>query len=191
MKNSFYHKMGVIDMLAGNYWVIVAVVFIAVAIIVAVNQYNIRDNRLVKHYGDALYFILSAAATLTITVLLIIESHAGIVQLLDNCLRGNESPLLSVILMPFVAMTLGIAFGVVIAIIGDIAASLHKRSLAKKLRFATKACHKTNRHRIRRGQPTGNPRPGATRPTHYDATRDTANHRPANRVSAGQGMRQR
>lgn len=163
--NTFYHKMSILDMLTGNWWTIIAAVFIVVAIVIAVNQYGIRNSRLVKNFGDTPYFLLGAAAALTISVLLVVESHAGIIQLLDNALRGNESPLMSGLLLGPTAMVFGGMFGFALIILSEAIATFRKRSLIKKLRRISeqrrKAQAQAKRHRV--------------------------NH--TNRVSSGYGMR--
>jgi len=133
-------------MLIGNYWVVVALAFIAIVTIVALCQYGIRNGRLIKKYSDTPYFMLSVAATLTMTVLLVIESHAGIIQLLDNALRGNESPLLSGLLLGPTAMVFGGIFGFGLAVLSEIVTAMRKRNLVKKLR---RNHHK--RHRVSSG----------------------------------------
>lgn len=170
-----------------NHWVIVALTLIAIAVIIGANQYRIRKRKIAKFYGDGPYLALGIASAITIGCMLFVESHAGIIQLLDNLLRFGESPILSIILTPFAAAALGIAFGIIVAIIGDSVGSLRRRSLIKKLRRAK------HHHQIRRGQPTGKPRPGATRPTRYNEARDIANHRKyyADRVNADKGMHRR
>ena len=162
--NSYYRKMSIIDMLIGNYWVAVALAFIAIVTIIALCQYGIRSGRIIKKYGDTPYLLLSVAAALTITVLLVIESSAGIIQLLDNALRGNESPLLSGVLVGPTAMLLGGAFGFGLAVLSEIVTALRKRSLIKKLRRISEQRRKAQakRHRV--------------------------NHH-TNRVSSGYGMR--
>ena len=188
MKNSF----NVVSTLTQNHWALVALAFIAIAVVIGASQYCIRGHRLIKRFGDEPYLLMGIAGAITIGVMMFVESHAGIIQLLDNLLTRNESPILSVILMPFVAMMLGIGFGTITAIIGDLAASFRKRSLINKLRLAAEASRKAAHRRpqqIRRGQPTGNPRPGAIRPTRYKAGRDLANH--YQMVNAGYGMRRR
>ena len=175
--------MSIIDMLTGTWWVAVALGFIAIVAIVALCQYGIKNGRLIKKYGDALYFILSAAAALTISVLLVVESHAGIIQLLDNALRGNESPLLSGLLLGPTAMVFGGMFGFALIILSEAIATFRKRSLIKKLRQAKP------RYRIRRRQPTSNQHPSATRPTRCNAVAHRSHSTYAVRVSTGQGMR--
>ena len=174
-------------MISGNHWAMVAAMFVAITVIVAILQYGIKNKHLVKRFSDSFYFLVSAASALTISVLLVVESHAGIIQLLDNALRGNESPILSGILLGPTAMLFGALFGFALIIISEVITSLRKRSLIKKL-------HRAKHHqRIRRGQPAGKPRPGATQPTRYNEARDTANHRKyyANRVNADKGMHRR
>lgn len=162
--SKFYHQMSIIDMLTGNYWVVVALAFIAIVTIIALCQYGIRSGRIIKKYGDTPYLLLSVAAALTITVLLVIESSAGIIQLLDNALRGNESPLLSGLLLGPTAVVFGGMFGFALIILSEAIATFRKRSLIKKLRRISEQRRKAQakRHRV--------------------------NHH-TNRVSSGYGMR--
>lgn len=188
--NMYYQRINIIDALTKNHWALVALAFIAITVAIGASQYCIRGHRLTKRFGDGPYLLLGIIGAIVMGALLVVESHAGIIQLLDNCLRGNESPLLSVALMPFVALMLGSAFGLGLAIIGDLMSGLRKRNLIKSLRLAAEISRKAHHTKqIRRGQPTGNPRPGATRPTRYNADRDMANHYTT--VSTGKGMRRR
>lgn len=183
MKSSFYHKINATDMLTSNHWVLVALLLIAIAIVIGIAQHKTKSYKIVERFNSAIYLVIDMIASIVMTAMLIVESHRGIIQFLDNLLRGNESPLMSLIIMPFMALLIGVTFGFAVALIGDITAYLHKRRLIKKLHLAAEARRKANPQKIRRGQPNGSPRPGASNPTRYNAKRDKANqtHRNRNR----------
>ncbi len=181
--NRYYHKIDVISSMTSNHWTLVALMFFAIAIIIGMSQHKIKGRNVIERFSSTIYLALDMLVSVVMTAMLIVESHRGIIQFLDNLLRGNESPLMSLIIMPVVALLFGVIIGFVIALIGDITAYLCKRRLIKKLHLAAEARRKANPQRIRRGQPKGSPRPGTSNPTRYDAKRDKANqaHRNRNR----------
>lgn len=140
MKNSFYHHQSVMEMLSGNWWPVILMAFVLAALVVGMRQYKIERiqtaQRVTRRYNDGPVLALGLGAALTMTVLLMIESSCGIIQLLDNHLSANDSPMLSLVLTPFVAMTIGGIFGMTVFVIGGAAGELQKRRLVREIRVA-------------------------------------------------------
>ena len=93
-KNAYYHNFTI----GFNWWMVVAVVLVGLAIFVGIKMYKAIDGRRIrKVFNDKLFVLISAVSGVVMMLMLFIESWDGILQYLLNSLRFNESPALAVI----------------------------------------------------------------------------------------------
>ena len=121
-----------------NWWIVTGVIEFVFALWMAVNQYKKQKMpwgwRVSKKFSDGNYFIFGGVVVIVMTVQLMIESHAGIIQLLDSCWNGIEDPVWSVLMCPFVAFGIALVFGMFLAISGIITSRVIRLSMVKKIK---------------------------------------------------------
>lgn len=105
--NSYYHEV----VPNFNYWYIVLPVMTIIMVIIGFkNSYYLKNGEVyTKRFRDRLASRVACLATIIITLMILLESHSGVLQILDNQLSNGDSPLWSLIFFGPAFVFIGVA----------------------------------------------------------------------------------
>lgn len=91
---SYYHEV----VPNFNYWYIILPVMTIIMVIIGIKSIYKKGGKVyAKHFRDRLASRVAFLATIIITLMMLLESHSGVLQILDNQLSSSDSPLWSLI----------------------------------------------------------------------------------------------
>ena len=131
MNNSLYHEFSI----GFNWWMVVLAVALVVMVVVGLSQVVLSKNlKLRWRFNNRLIIFISSIFSIIFTVLLFVESSAGIIQVLDNNLAANDSPAWSILLMPGAIIVAGGICFALLYFVGETAAFYREGFLRHKVR---------------------------------------------------------
>ena len=134
MKNPFYHYFTP----GFNWWYVIAVLGLVLVALVGYCKYYVYTEysyrRLMKRYNDRFIDFASTVITIVLTIMVYRESFRGIVQFLDNGLAVDENPAWSVLLAPFMMLSIVGMYWTVLSFTGRFVSRKRKASLKRRLK---------------------------------------------------------
>lgn len=131
--NAFYHEFT--PDLWHHFYPYIAILFLTIMAVIGWRQHVLfwsrkRERYLVRqHYGESRLNATAMALSAILTTLIMFESYHGILQSLDNRLGRYESPIWSIVMMPFCWLTLVLVLWQVLFWFGFIFSSVRFRLL--------------------------------------------------------------
>ncbi len=111
--------MNVINVLMSNNWPKVMMIAVLTMIIIGQNQYVMTSSqRIRRRYNERFIMLFSIVFSAISSIMILVESGNGIIQMFDDTLAVTDSPAWSVILTPWVVMFVGMIFCVMLYSIG-------------------------------------------------------------------------
>ena len=118
--NSYYHEFQI----GFNWWFVVAPLLAVVMVAIGLSIFHMdeRTLKIRRSYNDRLFVVLATLFAVVVMVLIFAESSDGIVQWFDNGLGKNESPVWSIVMMPFPVICLSGLYWMLLIVLGKLGA---------------------------------------------------------------------
>ncbi|MBO7132342.1 hypothetical protein J6V85_03770 [Candidatus Saccharibacteria bacterium] len=127
--NAYYHEFAV----GFNWWMVIGAMMVVSMVLLGVYRYYLNSEvRVIRRFEDKLISIIAAFEAAIFGFLLFVESRDGIIQYFDNGLTEFDSPIWSIILMPFVIIFAAIFFFVILFGVCKIASWARKGYIYEK-----------------------------------------------------------